>query len=332
MIELRLLRHALALAEHRNFARAAAALDIAQPSLSRSIAALERALGVRLFDRSHKGVTPTPYGRVLLEQGDAVLRREADLRREIRLLAGLEEGTLAVSAGPYLAETTIATAIGRLSLAHPRLKIRFTSADPVEVVNAVLDERIDVGVATIAGLDREDRLVVEPLPVQRVYFTCRPGHPLASERSPSVARVLEFPLVTTVLRGEHAALASTRGVPRKAGNAGPSDFVPQIAVNSVVLARLIARESDAVFPGTGPMIAEDVAAGRLVRLDSDAPALRTSPGLLYLRGRTLAPAALAFMKILRAAEREMQVASGTGAAALPGAAKRAGKARGRARA
>jgi len=63
-----------------------------------------------------------------------------------------------------------------------------------------------------------------------------------------------------------------------------------------------------VFPGTAPMIAEDVAAGRLVRLDCDAPALRTNPGLLYLRGRTLAPAALAFMTILRAAETEAEAA------------------------
>jgi len=308
MIELRLLRHATALARHRNFARAAADLNIAQPSLSRSIAALEHSLGVRLFDRSHKGVTPTPFGRVLLEQGDAVLKREADLRREIRLLAGLEEGTLAVSAGPYLAETTVATAIGRLSSAHPRLKIRFASADPVEVVNAVLAERIDVGIAAIGGLDKEDRLVVEPLPVQRIYFTCRPGHPLTKEPSASVARVLEFPLVTTLLRGAHAALASTRGSAKATSVAGPADFVPQISVNSVVLARLIARESDAVFPGTAPMIAEDVAAGRLVRLDCDAPALRTNPGLLYLRGRTLAPAALAFMTILRAAETEAEAA------------------------
>jgi DNA-binding transcriptional LysR family regulator len=119
MIELRLLHHALALAQHRNFKRAATVLDITQPTLSRSIAALERELGVPLFDRSHKGVTPTPYGRVLLAQGELVLKRETDLRREIQLLAGLEEGSLVVSAGPYLAETTVATAIARVS---PRIR------------------------------------------------------------------------------------------------------------------------------------------------------------------------------------------------------------------
>jgi len=74
--------------ERRNFARAAEALGLTQPTLSRSIAALERDLGVRLFERSHKGATPTVFGRVLLERGAIVLEREAEVRREIQLLAG----------------------------------------------------------------------------------------------------------------------------------------------------------------------------------------------------------------------------------------------------
>lgn len=52
IIELRLIRHALALGKHGNFARAAEALHLTQPSLSRSIAALEQALDVPLFDRA----------------------------------------------------------------------------------------------------------------------------------------------------------------------------------------------------------------------------------------------------------------------------------------
>lgn len=76
-IELRLLRHALALARHGNFARAAGALNLTQPSMSRSIAALESLLGVPLFDRTNKGITPTAFGRILLECGEAVLQREA---------------------------------------------------------------------------------------------------------------------------------------------------------------------------------------------------------------------------------------------------------------
>jgi hypothetical protein len=116
-IELRLIRHAIAVGQHGNFARAAEALHLTQPSLSRSIASLEDQLGVPLFDRTPKGVTPTPFGRVLLERGETVLRREADLRREIALLAGLETGSLVISAAPYMDEVLIARAIGRMAAA-----------------------------------------------------------------------------------------------------------------------------------------------------------------------------------------------------------------------
>ena len=144
-IELRLIRHAIAVGQHGNFARAAEALHLTQPSLSRSIAALEDALGVPLFDRTPKGVTPTAFGRVLLERGEIVLRREADLRREIALLAGLETGTLVVSAAPYMNETLIARAIGRIAAAHPRLRIDCRSLHPSEVVRQVLAEEADLG-------------------------------------------------------------------------------------------------------------------------------------------------------------------------------------------
>lgn len=49
-------------------------------------------------------MTPTPFGRVLLERGENLLSSEAELRREIRLLAGLEAGSLAIGAGPYASE------------------------------------------------------------------------------------------------------------------------------------------------------------------------------------------------------------------------------------
>jgi DNA-binding transcriptional LysR family regulator len=90
------------------------------------------------------------------------------------------------------------------------------------------------------------------------------------------------------------------------GGQDTGDFAPQILVNSLALARLIARNSDALFPGTAGMIADDVAAGHLVRLDFDVPAMRTRYGLVYLRNRTLAPSARVFIDALRIVEREAE--------------------------
>ena len=239
-IELRLIRHAIAVGQHGNFARAAEALHLTQPSLSRSIAALEDTLGVPLFDRTPKGVTPTTFGRVLLERGETVLQREADLRREIALLAGLEIGSLVVSAAPYMNEVLIARAIGRIAAAHPNLRIDCRSVHPFEVVRQVIAGEADLGMANLFGLDRESRIAVEPLPSRRVYLACRPGHPLTRIADPSLAQALQFPLVTTRLRGEQAALAASRGLSER--GAGSAEFRERMSAEMLPALRSFAPE------------------------------------------------------------------------------------------
>lgn len=72
-MEARHLRYAVALAEHAHFGRAATALGIAQPPLSKQIAALEREVGARLFDRTRRGVFPTAAGAAFLVRARAAL-------------------------------------------------------------------------------------------------------------------------------------------------------------------------------------------------------------------------------------------------------------------
>jgi DNA-binding transcriptional LysR family regulator len=301
VIELRLIRHALALGRHRNFARAAEALHLTQPTLSRSIAALEEALGVKLFDRDHKGVEPTAFGRVLLERGKALLGDAGALRREIELLAGIEVGTLTIGAGPYPGNVSVASAVARLVSRHPRLNVEVSALGPEAIVSGVLGGGVDLGVVTTIGLDDEPRIAFEPLPQHAVYLACRPGHPLAGRKRITLEDVLAYPLVAPPLRGKAlVTVLKEKALGRIDPESG--DFLPAITVNSLDLARLIATESDALFPGTASMIAPDIAAGRLTRLDFWIPAMTTTYGFVYLRNRTLSPAARAFMDALRAVE------------------------------
>jgi DNA-binding transcriptional LysR family regulator len=323
MNDLRLIRLAIALGEHGSFGRAAEALDLSQPSVSRGIAELETSLGVRLFDRARKQVVPTAFGRVLLERGPALLNGVADLRGEIRLLAGLDKGTLSIGAGPFPGETSVPLALAGLVRAHPGLQVQLTLMDPQQVALEVLAGRLEVGVADVRGLEQEPQLVVEALPPLRTYLACRPGHPLAQAGTVTLARALEFPLATTLLRGDATDLAPRGRAPLPAGRYGEPRAAPQITLNSLAAARLIACHSDTLCIVTADHLADDEVAGRLVRLPVALPLLRTHYGVLTLAGRSLAPAALVFIERLRTVVAQVRRAESADAAAPPRARRRA---------
>jgi DNA-binding transcriptional LysR family regulator len=304
-LDLRLIRHALALAQHGHFRRAARALHISQPTLSRNVATLEKSLGVRLFDRTPAGVEPTAFGRLVLERGGKLLAGETELLREITLQAGLEIGSLVVSAGPYPFEVSVAHALTRLVAEHPRLSVQATAAHARDVARNVLNGQVDVGVTDQSVAANQERLFFEPLPTHQIYLACRPGHPLASKRRVTPAELVAYPVASTDAIGHVAELMTSLGA--KAGQLHPDtgDYRPGILVNSLIVARRIASGSDALVPGIAGMLDADVEAGRLVKLNFQLADLQTRYGIITLKGRTPSPSAAKFIALLRAAEAEI---------------------------
>ena len=313
-IDLRLLEHALALAHHRSYARAAKALHVSQPTLSRGIAGLEESLGVRLFDRGHSGVEPTVFGRLLLERGALLLADESALRREIQQLAGLEVGELLIGAGPFSSEISVGRAITRLLAKHPQIRARVARLDPEQVVRDVLAGRCELGVADTGPSIRDARLHHEPLPPHPIGLFARRDHPLAGRAGLQLADVLAFPLVGSRIRGAIAARLPKQG---PAGRFDPDtgDFLPAITVDSLDLGRRIAASTAAILPAVRGMVLADLREGRLARLAYHEPWMQTSYELFWRSDRTPSPALQAFVEELRSVESELSGAE-TGATPL----------------
>ncbi|MCS7476936.1 LysR family transcriptional regulator [Umezawaea endophytica] len=166
-LDLRRLRYFLALAGELNYGRAAEALHIAQPALSRSIATLEQELGVPLFERSRSGTRLAPAGELLQEEARELLRAAAALQRRVRLH---ERGTRRLSIGftPGLIVTPV---VRHLREKWPELQVDLVRTSWTDQVDSLRDGRIDASFAhrpfdddglAVTDLFTEPRLVALP--------------------------------------------------------------------------------------------------------------------------------------------------------------------------
>jgi DNA-binding transcriptional LysR family regulator len=300
-IDLRQCRHVLALDQHRNFARAADALGLTQPALTRSLQVLEKSIGARLFDRNRARVEPTPVGERLIERARLLVNQAHDIEQDLQQMLGLEVGLLRIGAGPYPADLSVGTAVGRLVLRHPALMVDLSVADWSELMRRVASGELELAIADTGVAEQDDRLVVDSLPRHQLNFFCRAGHPLASRAVLSLEELRQHPLVGTSLPPQMAALAAKNKMGMRA-NLPSGITAPEIRVDTFALARRIVMESDAVGGAVSSQIQDSVARGELVMLPLELPWLKTNYGIIRLANRTPSPAALAFMEILRDVE------------------------------
>ena len=301
MLDIRLIRHVLALNMHRNFARAAESLHMSQPALSRSIAGLELDLGVKLFDRLPSGVFATPYGQILIDRGHDIVDREQELRREILLMQGVEVGELTIGAGPFPFEISVCKAVAQLITQHPKLQMRIDKDSPPAIVERVLAGNVDLGVVDVRHCADDNRLTIELLPMHTIACCCRKNHPLAGKPSLNLAEILAYPLVGTTFPPAIGPLLSSGSA---AGRIDPESkkFLPAITVDSLAAARKIAYGCDALLPIALSCIETELQAGDFLILDFMAPWMRNQYGFVSKKDRTHSPAATELMNKVREQE------------------------------
>lgn len=302
MIENRQLAHCRELASHGHFGRAAEALGITQPALTRSIQNLERSLGVRLFDRRRGQIEPTPFGLVLLERGERILTESEELLRQFRLVRGLEVGQLSVAAGLYPAELSAHRAVGHLIRNYPNIQCRVTLCDWRRATADVLGRQADIALAELSEAENEPQLVTRPVGSHPLTFFARSAHPLTASKTLSLDQLFAYPLA-----GTRGPARMTRYFPKDLGAAGwidPSngDFVTAIQVDSITAVEQVVLNSDAISAAPVSLIEKELKNRTLVELPFQRPWLRLNYGFIYLRDRTLSPTTEAFMREVEAVE------------------------------
>ena len=282
-----------------NFREAAAALNVSQPALSRTIRMAEQALDARLFDRDTRRVALTPAGRELRPIAERIL---AEFHGAFSDLAGFlagRTGQVSVGALPSIGVSVLPPLIARFQAAHPHVGFTLLEAPAAPLLQAVDEGRVDVAVTVRPGPDA--RLRYQPVLDDPFVLVCRADDPLATRRSVGWRVFTERPFIAAFpqssIRPVTDAVFLQQGLSVRAPLTYPS--IP--AAGALVHAGL-------GITALPRMALHLVASPGLAAVPLHRPAMHRDIGLVTRIGRTLSPVAHAFVPLLAQALKDARKA------------------------
>jgi len=287
MHDLRQLRHFVALVTHGNYARAAVALHLSQPALSRSIQTLEASLGCILVNRHSRRISLTAQGEMVLEHARRLLAASHTLVEAVRQVDNLEAGMLRIGAGPFPAAELVPRAMGELIDTYPRLQIEVTVDSYTALRQYLKDETIELFVSDVRELQNDPDIEITTLPVQRVIAVCRPGHPLLEAKQVDFRIAAAYPLA-----GTHLPEMVARGIRRDTGR----DQALSIQCDNFAFLLGLVQHSDVLLMAPRDALVQATGSGQVIELPSLSAGItqHSAYGLVRRKGHSLSPAAQAF--------------------------------------
>ena len=284
------LRLFAAVVDEGGFTKAAAALGLSQPAISKSLNELERQLRIKLLDRGGRSATLTPAGRVLYGRARELFGVERDAERELRELRGLKRGLLRIGAGTTIATYMLPAILGRFHLRHPRVRVRVSIASTRAIVRMLLEARVDAAVVERPVAD--PRIEVRRWRDDTMIVVAPPDHPLVAKQPVEPSALAE----ETFLVGETGSgtrTAATRALAQHG-----------VRLRDTMRIGGTAAIKQAVAAGLGLAIvsraaaADQLALGRIVPLEVRGLEIRRTFAELRIRGRPASGPALELQQLI----------------------------------
>lgn len=236
-LDLRLLRYFVAVYDTRSFTAAARRLRMSQPPLSQAVVALERDLGVRLFERSTRSVVPTTEADVLYAEATFLLRRADEVRSLVRgRTAGDPIRIAAIT-------STFPAVLPAILPAFADHRLVVTDRGSAEQRRALRDGQIDLAILRDWGAESEDQIV---LANERLVLALPEGHRLAGGASASLGSVADEPIILFERDRAPVAFDTIVAACRDAGFS--PEPVAQVQSEQAMLGLVSARIGVAVVP------------------------------------------------------------------------------------
>jgi DNA-binding transcriptional LysR family regulator len=256
-MELRHLEQILEICRAGGFSGAARKLQIAQPTLSKSIARLEAQLSLRLFERTNGAARPTAYGAFVAQRAEILLQGVAALSRDLEQLARGEEGRIRIAVGPATRIKPLPELMRRVAQRFPNLHVETLMETGPGVIRALNEGRVDIAFGYSEHAARYGELIRKKLFEDAIILVARPGHPALELSGAGPAEVLRHPI----------ALPSVLpGVERWAGELDrrQADNLRAFVSDDYGLIIQRALDTDAIALGAAFLFRDHLADGRLV--------------------------------------------------------------------
>ncbi|GAC1391000.1 MAG: LysR family transcriptional regulator [Variovorax sp.] len=196
---------------------AAEDLGMSQSAASKLLSALEDDIGMPLFERHARGVTPTPYGEIFLRRAVAVL---TELTRAAEEMNDYRRGSrMPLNIGSLLSPSSsfLPAALLRLAREAPDMLLNVKVDTSRALLEGIMESRFDLVIARVRDASRQPELVFEPLVAEPFWAVARPDHPLASKQGLRLDDLMDQPWILppmgTDLRARLDALCVQNGLP-----------------------------------------------------------------------------------------------------------------------
>ncbi|PWC14647.1 LysR family transcriptional regulator [Brenneria corticis] len=237
-LDLRQLRNFLALVEQKSFVQAADAVYLSQSAFSRSIQALEQAVGCQLIERQSKQFALTWQGERLLPLARRMQELSGELLKDMRHMSDEQGGHLFFGCGPAPSSMLIPQALANFHRQRPGVRIAYSVDNWQSLHQRLIADEFSFFVADIWQAEINPELRVQPLRSQRCFFVCHQTHPLAGQDSVTPAQLLSYPFAAPYLpTGIRKVLAALSQQP---------DFTPHIQCDYICSLFGVLRHSNAI--------------------------------------------------------------------------------------
>lgn len=285
----RRLTSAALLADVHHMSTVAHARGLTQPAISASIAKLEKNLAQRLFQRTARGMVPTPVGERWVVRFKRVLAELRNIHADMAALNGALEGVVTVGALPMIRTMVLPAAIANVLARHPKLRIRTLESPYGDLCARLLSAEVDFILGALRPL-HDTSLSTRLLLHEDIVLIARAGHPLAGRRI-GYDDLARYPWVlsraSTPLRDQLNDFFRRKGRPL---------LVPSVETADLALLRGLLLHSDMLTALSVHQLHYEFEAGGLTTLDFPLDGMRREIGVTTRTGAQLSPGADALLE------------------------------------